>query len=324
MIRTAISIFTALALVFSCAVLNAADEEQEAKSPEPGTLENPIVISLLPERIEGDIDPENLPLPEFLEPMQHELNFKLMLSASYKQSVEDFCRGRTHIAVLSMITYATLKKRCNAHELLAIEILEGKSVYHAGIFTHRKNFHRNNRYMSFHTLENKSIAFGSRYSTTAFQYPLKLMLDMDIELPEDLTEIHITGSHTAAIRKLVDGEVELAAASFQSWKAAIDDGTVDPMSYMPLLKSGSIPLPPLVMSRHLPDKLKEQIRRLFKEAHMTDTADGIAGLRGRKINRYDVDTVREETYQASLNDFDALELSLIESILSKAIVDEAE
>ncbi|MGB1256543.1 MAG: PhnD/SsuA/transferrin family substrate-binding protein [Thiolinea sp.] len=311
-----------------CSVNLQATEKQEAlatsEDVELGTPEKPVIISLLPERLAGDVDADNLPLPDFLRPKQQQPEFKLQLSESYKQSVDDFCLGRTHIAVLSMITYAALEKRCRGYELLAIEILEGKSVYHAGLFTHRKNFQRNNRYLSFHTLENKSIAFGSRYSTTAFHYPLKFMLDMDVMLPDELNEIYITGSHTASINKLVNGEVELAAASFQSWKAAIDNGTVNPMLYMPLLKSGSIPLPPIVMRRDLPDKLKVQIRRIFKDAHTITDNDAMTGLRGTTINRYDVDTVQEESYLASLSGFEALDLSLIERILDKAIIDETE
>ena len=310
----------------------ATEVEQKAKVEPLGTPDNPLIVSLLPERvpkaksIEGaDKDKvDDLPLPEFLKLSRQQLSFKLVQSESYSKSVGDFCRGDTHLAVLSMVTYGELKKRCNIEELLAIEILEGQSVYHSGLFTHRKHFRRNNRVLSFHMLANKTVAFGSRYSTTAFHYPLKLLLDLELLLPDDLSEIYITGSHSAAIEKLAREEVEIAAASFQSWKAAIDDGTIDPMQFMPLVKSGSIPLPPLVMNRNLPDKIKEQIRRAFKEAHTHQDGGLLMGLRNRKITRYDIEIVTKGDYLDSLSDFDSIELDLIESVLSKAQINEVD
>ena len=305
---------TSLLLFF--ATSNAA--ETKPKQSELGTPENPIIISLLPERVLVGTNAKDLPLPKFLTPSRQQLSFKLILSDSYSKAVDDFCNSRVHLAVLSMVTYAELKKRCDIEELLAIEILEGQSVYHSGIFTHRKNFIKNNRQRSFHSLGRKTIAFGSPYSTTSFHYPLKLLVDLDVQLPDELDKVYMTGSHSAAIEKLARGEVELAAASFQSWKAAIDEGTIDPMQYMPLLKSGSIPLPPLIMNRFLPDNTKALIKQLFKEAHTVEDSDFIVGIRGRKINRYDVETVTQESYLTSLRDFESVELALIEQVKNKA------
>lgn len=296
-----------------------ANDDTKHTSNELGSAENPLIISLLPERLPASTDADKgLQLPEFLRtgPRQA-LYFKLLISTSYSQSVDDFCNGVTHLAALSMITYAELKKRCDKDELLAIAISGGQAFYHSGIFTHRKNLVRSNRALSFHKIEKKTIAFGSQYSTTSFHYPLKLLLDFGLTLPDDLDEIYMTGSHSAAIEKLVRGEVELAAASFQSWKAAIDNGTIDPMLFMPLAKSPSIPLPPLVMSRSLPDKTKKQIRRLFKEAH-DGSAEYITGVRGRRISRYDVDTPQQEGYLESMEGFESVEIDLIERVVDKA------
>lgn len=314
-----IRLITASLLVLFCSTTWSATAT-DSKKHELGTPKNPIIISLLPERTSYDSDmPE---LPDFLKQTQQKLSFKLIQSKSYSQAVDDFCNNKTHVAVLGMVTYSELKKRCNIEELLAIEILEGKSVYHSGLFTHRKNLYRNNRTRSFHMLERKTIAFGSPYSTTAFHYPLKLLLDLDLSLPDDLDAVYMSGSHSAAIQKLARGEVALAAASFQSWKAAIDQGMIDPMLYMPLIKSGIIPLPPLVMNRFLPDQTKEKIRRVFREAHMNKNTEFIIGVRGRKIDRYDLEKIKEESYLNALRSFDSLELDLIERVLDKAYAHE--
>lgn len=324
MIRHLISLTFSILLTSFLAATHAADIKKKQSRGELGTSKNPIIISLLPERTLVGKDEKDLPLPEFLKLSQHNLSFKLVISESYSQAVNDFCNSRVHIAVLSMVTYSELKKRCDIEELLAIEILEGQSVYHSGIFTHRRNLVSKNRHRSFHRLENKTIAFGSPYSTTSFHYPLKLLVDLELQLPKELDEIYMTGSHSSAIAKLARGEVELAAASFQSWKAAIDEGTIDPMQYMPLLKSGPIPLPPVIMNRYLPDATKTLIKRLFKEAHTIENSDSIIGLRGRKINRYDVETIKQENYLISLQDFESVELTLIESVSNKALANNEE
>ena len=301
--------------------VNATEAGQEQKADILGGPDNPIIISLLPEQTLHKID--DLPLPDILKisPRQ-KLSFKLVQSETYNKSVDDFCHGSTHLAVLSMITYAELKKRCNIEELLAIEILEGQAAHYSGIFTHRRNLIGKSRTLSLYGIKNKTIAFGSRYSTTSFHYPVKLLLDFGMSLPDDLDEIYITGSHFGAIDKLVKGEVELAAASFQSWKAAIDNRSVDPMQFMPLIKSNAIPLPPLVMNRHLPDKIKEQIRKVFKEAHAIESTEPLVGLRGQRIIRYDVEAVDNAGYLDSLQAFSTIELDLVNSVLKKAKINE--
>lgn len=318
--RSTVAILLALLFI----VANADETEPKQKRSELGTPENPLIISLLPEHISVDTDVKDLPLPEFLKPSRQKLSFKLILSKSYSEAVDDFCNSRVHLAVLSMVTYSELRKRCDIEELLAIETLEGQSVYHSGIFTHRRNFIKNNRHRSLHSLEHKTIAFGSPYSITSFHYPLKMLVDLGLQLPDELDEVYMTDSHSAAIARLVSGKVELAAASFQSWKSAIDEGTIDPMQYMPLFKSGAIPLPPLIMNRYLPDNTKALIKKLFKEAHTVENSDSIIGIWGRRINRYDVKTVTQEKYLTSLRDFESVELALIESIKNKAQINDAE
>ena len=62
---------------------------------------------------------------------------------------------------------------------------------------------------------------------------------------------------------LVQGQVDAAALSFDSFDKAIGEGAVDPRTIRVVARSIAIPYPPIVMSSRLPAPLKARLKWAF-------------------------------------------------------------
>lgn len=214
-----------------------------------GTINNPVILSFLSNQLEkqqennkktgktGKISEAQYYTRLLAAITEREgIYFKIQQSKSYEDSVTLFCTEKTHIAALGAITYNAVKNSCKLAELLAVEVRNGESIYFSGIFVHKKHNIQQAR-----QLKNKTLALGNPYSTSSFNYPLAMLIDEGIQPEHDFTKIWIMHNHLAAIEKLAKGEAFAAAASFQSWKGAIDKGVINPLNFKPLLKSEPIP-----------------------------------------------------------------------------------
>jgi phosphonate transport system substrate-binding protein len=211
------------------------------------------------------------------------LQFELRVGQSYNAVVEAMCSGAADIAFVGPVTYIQAAQR-HCAELLAVAVEHGQSIYYAGIFTKTGSPIR-----TLKDLKGKRVAFGDVNSTSSFVFPMTMIMDAGLDPVRDLAAIRLTGSHANSLAALVQGQVDAAALSFDSFNKAIEQKAVDPATIRVVARSIPIPQPPIVMNTRLPAALKARLKQAFAAVDKAPgvTPDMIRGYGGAKVERYD-------------------------------------
>jgi phosphonate transport system substrate-binding protein len=211
------------------------------------------------------------------------LQFELRVGQSYNAVVEAMCNGAADIAFVGPVTYIQANQR-HCAELLAVAVEHGQSIYYAGVFTKAHSAIR-----MLKDLKGKRVAFGDVNSTSSFVFPITMIMDAGLDPPRDLAAIRLTGSHANSLAALVQGQVDAAALSFDSFDKAIEQHAVDPKTIRVVARSIAIPQPPIVMNTKLPPALKARLKAAFATVDKAPgvTPDMIRGYGGAKVERYD-------------------------------------
>jgi phosphonate transport system substrate-binding protein len=213
------------------------------------------------------------------------LKFDIRVGQSYGAVVEALCNGTADIAFVGPVTYIQANKRRCA-ELLAVAVEKGQSIYYAGLFAKADSPIR-----SIKDLKGKRVAFGDVNSTSSFVYPMAMILDAGLDPIHDLKDVRMTGSHANSLAALTQGQVDVAALSFDSFDKAVRQGAVKADGVKVVARSDAIPYPPIIMNARLAAPLKAKLKLAFKTVHLAPgvTPDMIRGYGGGKVDRYDSD-----------------------------------
>jgi phosphonate transport system substrate-binding protein len=211
------------------------------------------------------------------------LQFDIRVGQSYNAVVEAMCNGSADIAFVGPVTYIQANQR-HCAELLAVAVEHGQSIYYAGVFTKAASPIR-----TLKDLKGRRVAFGDVNSTSSFVFPMTMIMDAGLDPVRDLSAVRLTGSHANSLAALVQGQVDAAALSFDSFNKAIEQGAVDPKTIRVVAKSIPIPQPPIVMNTKLPEALKAKLKGAFATVDKAPgvTPDMIRGYGGAKVERYD-------------------------------------
>lgn len=217
------------------------------------------------------------------------VHFDIKVGQSYGAVVEAICAGVTEVAWFGAASYLPAREKGCA-ELLAVDVHHGSSTYFSGVF--KKAGAPINAVSD---LKGKRMAFGDVNSTSSFGYPVAMMLKAGLDPAKDLAEVRMTGSHANSLKALQEGLVDAAAASFDSYEKAVNQGAVKAGELDVVAKSDPIPNPPLAMSTKLPAEAKKKLRDAFNTIHKAEgvTPEMIRGYGGKKVDRYDA-TVTDE------------------------------
>jgi len=211
------------------------------------------------------------------------MTFDLKVAQSYGAVVEAMCTGGADIAFVGPVTYLQARDRGCA-ELLAVAVKDKQSVYYAGIFARKAS--------PIHTLADlrgKRVAFGDVNSTSSFVFPLTMLMDAGIDPVKDLAAVRMTGSHASSLAALLQGQVDAAALSFESYDKAVREKVPGVLDVRVVARSEPIPYPPLVMKRRLPAKTREALKTAFQNIAKAPgiTPEMIRGYGGAQVDGYD-------------------------------------
>lgn len=211
------------------------------------------------------------------------LSFDIRVGQSYGVVVEAMCNGTADLAFVGPVTYIQAKER-GCVELLAVGVEKGQSIYYAGIFTAKDSPIR-----TLADLKGKRVAFGDINSTSSFVFPMTMIMEAGLDPVRDLSKINLTGSHANSLAALIQGHVDAAALSFDSFEKAAKQGAVDPATMRVVAKSIPIPYPPIVMNAKLAAELKTKLKTAFSEVHQAAgmTPEMVRGYGGKQMDRYD-------------------------------------
>jgi phosphonate transport system substrate-binding protein len=276
-----------------------------------GSKDDPLRVMMIPADTGGaDVTQDFKPVFDAIAD-KFGIYFELKAGSSYAAVVKGLCEEQTDLAWYGAVTFGQAKDLCGA-ELLAVDVKKGESVYYSGIYTARDS-----GMQSLSDLKGKSLAVGSVSSTSSFNFPMAMVLNAQIDPVKDLSKIVIAGSHTNSIAALKEGRVDAAAASFNSWEKAVNNGIIDPSNFKVLAKSEPIPNPPMAMNKNLSPELKTKLRNAFNNIHKYVSAEKIRGYGGKKVDRYDAN-YPEEKMLAVLR-----KLSKVTDELKREIVEKA-
>lgn len=211
------------------------------------------------------------------------LHFDVRAGQSDRAVVEAMCAGVAEIARFGSVSFLEAAKRGCA-ELLAVDVLNGESVYYSGIFV-RADFPGHD----IAALKGCTVALGDVISTSSFTYPVAMMIRAGLDSAKDLARVRLPGSHANALAALRDGLVDAAGASFVSFEKAVRSGALDGSRFRVFAKSEPIPNPPLALHPALPEELKRRLRVASDTVHLSEgvSREQIRGYGGKRVHRCD-------------------------------------
>ena len=241
------------------------------------------------------------------------LHFDIRVGQTYASVIEAICGDVVEIAWFGPASYLPAKERGCA-ELLAVDVHHGASTYFSGIFTARDS-----GITTVADLAGKDVAFGDANSTSSFVYPVAMIVAAGLDPVTDLGAIRMTGSHANSLKALAEGQVDAAAASFDSFERALNEGVLDPALFVAIVKSDPIPNPPLAMSTGLPDEVKAALRNAFNTVHEAPgvSPEMIRGYGGKQVDRYDA-SISEDMMAPALVVLSGVSGDLRTAILARA------
>lgn len=241
------------------------------------------------------------------------LHFDIKVGQSYGNVIEAICSDIVEIAWFGPASYLPAKERGCA-ELLAVDVNKGASVYYSGIYAAKDS-----GITTLADLAGRDIAFGDANSTSSFVYPVAMIVAAGLDPVNDLGAIRMTGSHANSLKALSEGQVDAAAASFDSFEKAMNQGVLDPSLFIALAKSDPIPNPPLAMSTKLSDDIKLALRTAFNTVHEAPgiSPEMIRGYGGKQVDRYDA-SISEDMMAPALVTLSGVSGDLRAAILDKA------
>lgn len=276
-----------------------------------GSKENPLRVLMIPaDTGTNDITQDYAPVFNGIT-QNYGIHFDIKAGSSYAAVVEGICNNQTDIAWFGASTFGEANAKCGV-DLLAVDVLKGESSYYSGIFTRKDSGIK-----SIKDLKHKSMAFGSTSSTSSFNFPVAMLIADGVDPVKDLNKIVLTDSHSASLAALAEGKVDAAAASYNSFGKAVNNGAIDPSKFQPLAKSQPIPNPPLAMNKNLDSNLKIKLREAFNNIHTKIDPSKIRGYGGKKVDRYDANFEEQKIFDA-LAKLGAVTKEVKESMIDKA------
>ncbi|WP_336980642.1 phosphate/phosphite/phosphonate ABC transporter substrate-binding protein [Altererythrobacter fulvus] len=211
------------------------------------------------------------------------IEFDLKVAQSYGAVVEALCGGNADIAFVGPVTYLQAKER-DCAQLLAVGVKDGQSIYYSGIFARKDSPLR-----TIADLKGRSAAFGDVNSTSSFAYPLAMMIEAGVDPVKDLSALRLTGSHANSLAALIEGRVDAAALSFDSYDKAVREGVPGATDVKVIARSEPIPYPPLVVNSRLPEATKAKLRDAFEGVAKAPgiKPEMIRGYAGAELDGYD-------------------------------------
>ena len=149
-------------------------------------------------------------------------------------------------------------------ELLVIPVIEGKTTYNSYVIVAKDS-----PLQTFEELRNHSFAFTSKTSNTGCLAPTYL-LAMQGESPQTFfSETIMTHGHDNSVQAVANGLVDGAAVDSLILDHMMIENNPYALNVRIINTSENFAIPPVVVPKQLDQKLKQQLREFFLEAHTT-------------------------------------------------------
>jgi phosphonate transport system substrate-binding protein len=116
-----------------------------------------------------------------------------------------------------------------------------------------------------------------------------MLMDAGIDPAKDLAKVRMTGSHASSLAALLQGQVDAAALSFESYEKAVRENVPGVRDVKVVARSEPIPNPPLVVNTRLPAATRDRLKAAFQNIAQQSgiTPEMIRGYGGGQVDGYD-------------------------------------
>ncbi len=191
--------------------------------------------------------------------MQEEtgIESEVFVPTSYAAVVEALRNDNAHVAYFSGWPYLIAHNTADA-EILVAEERGGKPFYYSQWYVAKDS-----DYESLADLEGKPVAFTSQTSTSGFLFPMSKVIEeghlkQGQDPKEYFGEVLFAGGYEAALKSLVAGKVEAAAASDYAPGRYLSEE--EQAKIRVLTKQGPAPTHLIAIKKSVPDEVKEKVK----------------------------------------------------------------
>ncbi|GAB4297462.1 MAG: phosphate/phosphite/phosphonate ABC transporter substrate-binding protein [Myxococcota bacterium] len=206
---------------------------------------------------------------------------------TYREINELLIKGELTLAFICSGAYASMPKDA-AIDLLAIPIVEGKSVYRSLIIVRADS-----PYKSFKELKGTRFAFTDPLSNTGYFYPSYRLLELGEKADDFFSEAIYTGSHDRSIVAVYRQVVSAAAVDDQVYKRMVTPNSPYWERLRVIESSSDFPNPPVVSPLSTPVEIREKIKSKLLSISQSEKgkerlkAIGIDGFRSGAPEEYE-------------------------------------
>ena len=200
----------------------------------------------------------------------------------YGEAISALEAGSAQIGWLGAHAYLEAARRGGV-ESFAVGLPKGKaspnyrSVFIAG---HHSGIH------TLTEVKNKRIAVSDHHSTSGYLVPKRELAEVGIDLEDEnaFAEVVSVRDHDEAIRRVIEGSVDVAAVSSVNLENNMAAGRIDPRHFRTVHTSQDIPGAPLVYAKALPPELRDRIKSLVLKAHEFIDVGGYGGAMEKYVD----------------------------------------
>lgn len=284
---------------------NNAQPTTEEKQPDAGAqkVEAPqikkLIFAFQPQENPEGLAPNAKKLAEFLQ-TKLGVECEVFLPTSYAAVVEALRSENAHVAYFSGWPYLIAHEKADVDIILA-ETRAGQPFYYSQWYVLQDS-----PAQSLADLKGKNIAFTSPTSTSGYLFPLAKVIDeghlkTGQDPKEFFAEILFAGGYEQALKALVNGKVDAAAASDYAFTRYLSED--EQKKVRVLTKQGPVPTHGIGVSNKVPQELRDKIRDAFLELNKDENKELLKSV-------YGAEQLVPRTHQEHIQALDAAQKSV--------------
>lgn len=237
------------------AVAATGDADAGVPAKAPAQIEE-LIFAFQPQENPEGLELNSKKLAAFME-AETGIKAKVFVPTSYAAVVEALRNDNAHIAYFSGWPYLIAHQTADM-DLLVVEERDGKPFYYSQWYVAKDS-----PIKSLADLKGKPVAFTSQTSTSGYLFPMaKVIEEGHLKANQDpkefFGEVLFAGGYESALKALVAGKVEAAAASDYAPARYLTEEEQGKIQV--LTKQGPAPTHGIAIKRNLPPEVREKVK----------------------------------------------------------------
>jgi phosphonate transport system substrate-binding protein len=238
------------------------------QAPESWAREDSITIGLIPEMNVFKQQKRFKPLADYLS-KHMDIPVRLSILSRYGNIIQRVKEKDLDGAFLGSFTGALAISQLDVEPLARPINMDGTSTYYGQIFVRKDS-----NIKTAADMKGKTLALVERATTAGYVFPLAWLKMQGIEnLDTHFKEHFFTGSHDAAIDAVLNGDADIGAAKNTIFERIRQAKPVIDRELTILVDSPRVPSNGLCVRKELPEKQKNQLKKLLLNLHLDNFED---------------------------------------------------